>query len=68
MEDEAVKIDAMATPSATDANRALTASRSVFRRVLASWASDILVLRKSGHLSMAYQDRRNDNSGWNKAA
>lgn len=68
MDDEVLKKDAMAIPSATDANRALTASRRAFRRVLASWASDILVLRKSGQLSMAYRDRRNDNRGWSKAA
>lgn len=68
MDDEVLKKDAMAAPSATDADRALTASRWAFRRVLASWASDILVLRRSGLLSMAYRDHRNDNRGWSKAA
>lgn len=68
MDDEVLKKDALAAPSATDADRALRVSHRAFRRVLVSWASDILVLRKSGHLSMAYQDRRNDNHGWSKAA
>lgn len=58
----------MAAPSPADADRALSASHRAFQRILVSWASDVLVLRKSGHLSMAYRDRRNDNSGWSKAA
>ena len=68
MEDNLFRKDAMAAPSLADADRALSASRRAFKRVLASWASDVLVLRKSGHLSMAFRNRRDDNSGWRKAA
>jgi len=68
MEDKLFRKDAMAAPSTADADRALAASRRSFRRVLASWASDVLVLRKSGYLSMAFQDRHDENSGRSKAA
>ena len=68
MEDKLFRKDAMAAPSPADAERALSASRRAFRHVLASWASDVLVLRKSGHLSMAFRSRRDDSSDWSKAA
>lgn len=68
MNDEVMKKDVLAVPSTADANRALMSSHRSYRRVLASWASDTLMLRKSGHLSMTYRVRRDDNDRQRKAA
>ena len=68
MNDEVMKKDVLAVPSTADADHALMSSHRAYRRVLASWACDTLVLRKSGHLSMTYRVCRNDNDRQNKAA
>lgn len=46
----------LAIPDRADADRAVDAARRQFRRILCSWASDLLELRRSGHARASWAD------------